>query len=390
MSLPLAGDVGLQPLCSRPSRFRLSLSFSFFGIPTAADASGANRFRAPQPLSNWVSPRETVTERMCTHNHFDFEGVATFSGQEDCISVDVMTTTAAVGLPVFVYIHGGGFTTQDPPYSRVTNGYYQQATEGESRTAVSVFIHYRVGALGFLAHPGLTAETSHAGSGNWGLMDVITNLEWVRDNIANFGGDASRVTLVGESAGGTIAMMLSASPLTAGLFSNVIAQSPYMGGNFKAGTYGITARYEMASMFVSANGCSSGATASAIGVPIGTDAADEIACLRSKPAAMLEARTALQAGAAFDAVYGAGAHGLVTYNGIQCWPVVDDHVLTQAPLDAWAAGVGAGVAFMIGMNSDEYTLFYPCATATVSTQGPHPHFLTLTPLPRTLTLTPHV
>jgi len=94
-------------------------------------------------------------------------------------------------------------------------------------------------------------------------------------------------------------------------------------------------------------------------VPSGADAASEIACLRGKPASMFGSGVAISARVAFDAVYGAGAAGLITYNSIQCWPVVDGYVLTQAPLDAWASGVGAAVTIVVGMNADEYTTFYP-------------------------------
>lgn len=170
---------------------------------------------------------------------------------------------------------------------------------------------------------------------------------------------AWQVTILGTSSGASMVMMLTASPLSAGLFAHAVAQSPYIGGNYKAGSYGITARYAMASMFVSANGCSSGATTSSVGVPSGADAAAEVACLRGKPASMLGAGVAIRAHTAFDAVYGAGAAGLITYNSIECWPVVDGHFLTQAPLDAWASGVGSAVTIVVGMNADEYSLFYP-------------------------------
>lgn len=171
-------------------------------------------------------------------------------------------------------------------------------------------------------------------------------------------GACRQVTILGSSSGASMVMMLTASPLAASLFSHAIAQSPYMGGNYKAGSYGMTARYAMASMFVSANDCSSGATASAVGVPSGANAASEIACLRTKSAAMLGMGVAIRARSAFDAVYGEGAAGIITYNSIECWPVVDGHVLTQAPLDAWASGVGKAVTVLLGMNADEYTSFY--------------------------------
>lgn len=105
-------------------------------------------------------------------------------------------------LPVRPDIHGGGFVSHDPPFDRLTNAYYQKSVTGDGRKAVSVHLHYRLGALGFLAHPGLTAETAYAGSGNWGLLDCIAHLQWIAANVANFGGDPSKVSEREEAANG--------------------------------------------------------------------------------------------------------------------------------------------------------------------------------------------
>jgi len=343
----------------------------YFGIPTADDAGGANRFKAPQPKANWGTPITTKVEKMCAGQVMGMDGLLSYFGQEDCIGVDIITPDSTGSpLPVVVYIHGGGFGTQDPSYSRVTNAYYQKTTADESRKVVSVFLHYRLGALGWLAHPALTAETGYSGSGNWGLLDLLNELEWIQNNIAVFGGDPTKVTLTGESAGASLALMLSASPRSYSptvLFHNVIAQSPFL--NYKDGSFGMESRYGMGSMFVSANGCSRGG-ASDTEVHVlapGANADAEIACLRgaSVPAGHLTANTATNASVAFDAVYGTGASGLVTYNSIQCWPVVDQHVLTAGPLTSWESGCpggngcGSDTNFVLGMNADEYSLFYP-------------------------------
>ena len=351
----------------------------FFGVPTAADASGSNRFREPQDLTGWSSI-ETVKEKMCAQMSQQDDLSFGFVGQEDCISVDILTTSTAADLPVFVFVHGGSFLTQEPGSSKHMSAYYQKGTTGDGRKAVSVFVHYRLGALGFLAHPGLSAETSYSGSGNWGLLDVIASLHWIKANIANFGGDPNKVTLAGSSSGASMVMMLTASPLSAGLFQTAVAQSPYMGGNLKAGSYGINARYGMASMIISANGCSSvpevcpteseisvsptGSvisgcpSGSGISIPEGAKAASEIACMRSKPAVLLAANSAMLAEEPFDAVYGAGSAGMIAYNSIQFWPVVDGYVLKEPPIDAWKSGVGANFNIVLGMNQDEYTYFY--------------------------------
>jgi para-nitrobenzyl esterase len=144
---------------------------------------------------------------------------------EDCLYVNVWTPAKSPRerIPVLVWIYGGGFgggATSDPNYSGE-----QLAKKG----VVLVSIAYRVGLLGFLAHPGLSAETPNRVSGNYGLLDMIAGLRWVQRNIAAFGGDPSRVTIFGESAGGIAVSMLSASPLAKGLFHGAISQS---GGSF--------------------------------------------------------------------------------------------------------------------------------------------------------------
>jgi para-nitrobenzyl esterase len=306
----------------------------YFGIRTAADAGGANRWRAPQPPTSWSSPLQTVVEKHCLQQK---------GGTEDCLSVDVLTVTGLTGMAVFCYIHGGGFALQDPPYYKVTGGYYQKGgvpSLPNSGRSVSVFFHYRLGGLGFMAHPGLSAETTYGGSGNYGMMDSINNLQWVQQNIGTFGGDSSLVTIVGESAGGAHVVLLTASPLSAGLFKHMIAQSPYI--SWKPGTFSLGARYAMASMYASATGCGS------IGIPSGSTAASVVACMRTKDGSAFTADGASPGGSAFDAVYGSGSSGLFLYNSVQCWPVVDGFVLTAAPLASWASGVGSEMNFIIG------------------------------------------
>ncbi|HEY9173762.1 MAG TPA: carboxylesterase family protein, partial [Verrucomicrobiae bacterium] len=144
---------------------------------------------------------------------------------EDCLYLNVWTPAKSADdrIPVLVWIYGGGFaggSTSEP----VHNG-EKLARKG----VVLVSIAYRVGQLGFLAHPELSAETTNRVSGNYGLLDMIAGLEWVRKNIAAFGGDPDKVTIFGESAGGIAVSMLCASPLAKGLFHGAISQS---GGSF--------------------------------------------------------------------------------------------------------------------------------------------------------------
>jgi len=143
---------------------------------------------------------------------------------EDCLYLNVWTGAKGKGekLPVMVWIYGGGFAVG------ATSAPLYDGTKFAEKGVVLVSVAYRVGAFGFLAHPDLTRE-SGKGSGNYGLQDMIAGLRWVKDNIAQFGGDPSRVTIFGESAGGIAVSMLAASPAAKGLFHRVISES---GGSF--------------------------------------------------------------------------------------------------------------------------------------------------------------
>jgi carboxylesterase type B len=194
MGTPIAKATTLGPITGRVDANGIE---RYYGIPTGATTAGNNRWRAPQPTS-WTVPIDTVRERICMCH-----GGAV--GQEDCMSIDVMTATVLVDAATFVYTHGGGFMGEDPPYEHQTMAYYQRAgvaayLPNEGR-AVTALMHYRLGPLGFMAHPGLSMETSYGASGNWGVMDVLHNMAWLQSNVATFGGAPSLVTLVGESAG---------------------------------------------------------------------------------------------------------------------------------------------------------------------------------------------
>jgi para-nitrobenzyl esterase len=143
---------------------------------------------------------------------------------EDCLYLNVWTPAngASDRLPVMVWIYGGGFAIG------TTAAQLYEGAKLAEKGVVLVSVAYRVGAFGFLAHPELSRE-SRKGSGNYGVQDMIAGLEWVRDNIASFGGDPRNVTIFGESAGGIAVSMLAASPYAKGLFHKVISQS---GGSF--------------------------------------------------------------------------------------------------------------------------------------------------------------
>lgn len=191
------------------------------GIPFAAAPVGDLRWKAQQPVEPWEGVKPTTEFAPAP-----MQGGNPASGKsEDCLYLNVWTPAQSPEekLPVLVWIYGGGFSfgsTSDP----VHNGEHL-ARKG----VVLVSIAYRVGQLGFLSHPELSAESPNGVSGNYGLLDMIAGLKWVQNNIAAFGGDPDKVTIFGESAGGIAVSMLCASPLTKGLFHGAISQS---GGSF--------------------------------------------------------------------------------------------------------------------------------------------------------------
>jgi len=206
---------------------------TYFGIPFAAPPIRENRWRAPQPVAPWVGvltanrlPAECVQGlRSPTINHYFGDEL---SG-EDCLYLNVWAPAAAKAgerLPVLVWIYGGGFN-QGSASSPIYAG-----SELAKKGAIYVALNYRVGVMGFLAHPDMTKESGHNASGNWGFLDQIQALRWVQKNIAAFGGDAANVTLVGQSAGSMSINNLQASPLAKGLFKRVIGMS---GSTFRGG-----------------------------------------------------------------------------------------------------------------------------------------------------------
>lgn len=201
---------------------------TFKGIPYAAPPIGALRWRAPKPAIPWKGTRQA--------DHF---GASCMQGpnsellpwtkefmyvtppSEDCLFLNIWTPKLDVkaNLPVLVFIHGGAFTSGsgDVP---VYDG------EALARSGmIIVTINYRLGLFGFLAHPQLTAESDHHSSGNYALLDQIAALRWVKQNIRGFGGDLSRITIGGQSAGAASVLDLLASPLASGLFTAAIADS---------------------------------------------------------------------------------------------------------------------------------------------------------------------
>jgi len=188
---------------------------AYEGVPYAAPPVGPLRWREPQPVPPWNGVRKaTAFAPACLQLGVSMPGEPEPKTSEDCLYLNVWAPSGPHhgGRPVMVFIPGGGYTngaTSLPLYwgDRLAR-----------RGVVVVTVGYRLGPLGYLAHPELTAESPHHSSGNYGLMDQAAALRWVARNIAAFGGDPGRVTVFGQSAGAMSVSMLMVSPLAQGLF----------------------------------------------------------------------------------------------------------------------------------------------------------------------------
>lgn len=219
-----------RPVVDAPAGVLAGVSQSgvnvFRGVPYALPPVGEARWKPPAPAPRWDGERDaSKAGPACIQNKsgpYNIYANDPARMSEDCLFLNIWAPADARGAPVMVWIHGGS----------LWGGYSHEAIYDGSRFAaegiVVVSINYRVGVLGYLAHPGLSAESPSGVSGNYGLLDQIEALRWVRNNIAAFGGDPANVTIAGESAGGLSVMYLMASPQARGLFAKAIAQSAYM------------------------------------------------------------------------------------------------------------------------------------------------------------------
>jgi para-nitrobenzyl esterase len=287
---------------------------SFLGLPYAAPPTGNLRWRPPQPAAGWSGVRDATTfGPSCPQAPSPFAPPGQFS--EDCLYLNVYTPAARSsfgGRPVLVWIHGGGLE-QDG--ARDYDG-TKLAADG----VVVVTINYRLGALGFLAHPALA---SHGAAGNYGLMDQQAALRWVQRNIARFGGDPGNVTIAGQSAGGLSVLAQMVSPGARGLFQRAIVQS----GTFALNQRPLAVAEAAGETFATAVGC----------------ADQSAACLRSAPVS-----------------------DLVANFGVEIPGVVDGAVLTQPIGTALARGQFARVPVINGITHDEELLFVDGLKLTVS------------------------
>ncbi len=206
---------------------------SFKGIPFAAAPVGALRWKAPQPAPAWTGARKAVEYgARCMQGRVFGDMIFRDNGpSEDCLYLNIWMPAAPAQkkLPVMVWIYGGGFVAGSSSEPRQDGGNLSK------KGVVVVSFNYRLGIFGFLSHPELTRESGHSASGNYGLLDQVAALQWVRKNIATFGGDPGNVTIFGESAGSFSVSALMASPLAQGLFKRAIGES----GAFFSTTLGL-------------------------------------------------------------------------------------------------------------------------------------------------------
>jgi para-nitrobenzyl esterase len=305
--------------------------WSFSGIPYAAPPVGHRRWRPPVEPEPWMGIRECDSFSPSAPQPPMTPGMS-LAGEveehsEDCLYLNVWTPGIdQARRPVMVWIHGGGFTTGSG-----SSGLYRGGTLARDEDVVVVTINYRVGALGFLAHPALADSGEGwlggerwSGTGNWGLADQVAALAWVRDHIAAFGGDPGNVTIFGESAGGMSVSALLGVAEAKGLFHRAIVESgpPYTHGVDQAAT-----RAER--------------LAGLLGVPMTREG------LGGVPADQL--------------VDGVSELGKVVQLGdglpLPLLPTVDGGLLVSIPEQAVAEGAVADVPMMIGTNRDEATFF---------------------------------
>ncbi|MGE0788457.1 MAG: carboxylesterase/lipase family protein [Sandaracinaceae bacterium] len=297
---------------------------AFRGIPFAEPPLGERRFLAPTPAACTTAERPAVSfPALCPQ----LDETDAPVGQEDCLYLNVWVPTApapAAGRPVLIFIHGGGNTQGGTSNERGGGPLYDGAFLAEDRDVVVVTLDYRLGALGFLAHPALGAESAVGASGNYGILDQIEALRWVQANLTAMGGDPTRRLVFGESAGARDTCTLVATPLASGLFTRALMQS----GNCNQPS--LADREMEGEMYAAMVGCDA------------TDPVEVAACLRAAPAADLAALSG-----------GVSSGGVITET---FGPTVDGYVLTDEPIEMIRRGEHNHVPFVVGANADETTV----------------------------------
>ncbi len=323
----------------------------FRGVPYAAAPVGERRWKPPAPVEPWTGvrsatrPGPTAIQRATMISAFvdgviygqgwsstraraisaAFKKAPTPKESEECLHLTVRTPElrSDARLPVMVWIHGGDH--QDG----ASNDIYYESNALARDGVVTVAINYRLGLMGYFAHPELSAESDAGVSGNYGTLDQIAALEWVRDNISNFGGDPNNVTIFGESAGGESVLHMMISPLARGLFHRALPQSPANSGQM----------FFLDRPFLNNESAEDRGVSFAAALGITGDR--QLPRLRDMSVDELQGLVR-------------AAPRLADH-----FPVIDGHVLPESPLAAFAGGRQAQVPMLIGSNANEGTLIHP-------------------------------
>ena len=311
---------------------------AYKGIPYAAPPVGANRWKAPQPVSHWSGIRDCFEFGAACPQAVDAmlgavpEMAIAAPLDEDCLFINVWTPAERKGekLPVLYWIHGGGF---------VMGAASQPLYDGEALArlgCVVVSVNYRLGLFGFLSHPALSQESDERVSGNYGLLDQIEGLRWVKRNIAAFGGDPNRVTIFGESAGGMSVLSLMVAPAAKGLFQGAVAQSA------------------TAMDFLRLRDASAGSETTE---QAGQRYMAKCGLAEVRDAAQLRELAAKAIVQGTPSEIGPRAEIQLTPLSLPLGPTVDGHVIPDQPIAMFAAGRQHAVPLIIGNTKDETSIF---------------------------------
>lgn len=287
----------------------------FRGVPFAAPPVGDLRWKAPQPVKSWTGVRKAdkFGPNPMQLPVFGDMNFGTKEMSEDCLYLNIWTPAKTMNekLPVLIYFNGGGLMAgsgSEPRYA------------GQSmarRGIVSITANYREGIFGFFAHPELTKESSYGGSGNYGFLDQVAAIAWVKQNIAAFGGDPERITIVGESAGSMSVSALMASPLCKGLIAQAMGSS------------GAVVAFDKVATLAEAE-------------KAGKAKAKEMGCKSLKQLRQMSAEELLQKGSSTS---------IPLYN-------IDNYFMPEQPRDIYAKGLQAHIPLLVGRNSLEMTPLY--------------------------------
>lgn len=299
---------------------------AFLGIPYAAPPVGKLRWQPPREVAPWAETRTgDAFGPACPQPRQRADG----QYSEDCLFVNVWTPArpSETKLPVMVWIHGGAFnfgSASQPEY---------HGKNLSMKGVVVVTLNYRLGPLGFFAHPLLDGESERHTSGNYGLLDQIAALQWVQKNIAAFGGDPGNVTIFGQSAGSRSVSLLMLSPLAKGLFHRAIAQSggPILG-------------FELLNPVFNGDKAAVSKMGQELATKLGCDTTDDVLA-------------ALRATSAQDIVKTADCTTSVFTEGLFFAPVFDGQVLPENPVTAYATGRNHDVPMIVGSTLNEGTLY---------------------------------